>query len=193
MPAVVDQRRQRVELPSHYEWSWPDHPKDMTDADARMRVGRHMSETIAEKTKIPRDDVAVAYGRLLAEGKARIQETTSTGDNLPRTMHGSQLEVDQQMAIDVAERRAGLDAGAYTTTEERPMRESGPVPNEYGKREGFLGDGDAARGVPVGVGAPPAVRRKGRPSWTTASWHYTCRALNSRTMRYAPYATTTRR
>ena len=136
MPAVVNQETDRVELPSQYEWSWPDHPASMSDSDARMRCPRGMREASAVDAPLNDTDLAVAYGELLAEGAARIQQKTYTGDNLPRDIHGGLLEVRQQMAAEIAERRNGLEPGAYTTDRTRGMREPGPIPNRYGATDG---------------------------------------------------------
>ena len=95
MPAVINERADRVELPAYYEWSWPDHPERMTDSDARMRCPRNLAEGRAPDAPLREEDLAKAYGELLADGAARIQQQTYTGDNLPRTTDGNLLEVKQ--------------------------------------------------------------------------------------------------
>ena len=136
MPAVVNQQTDRVERPSQYEWSWPDHPAGMSDSDARMRYPRGMREGSAVDAPLKDTDLAVAYGELLADGAAHIQQKTYTGDNLPRDSFGSLLEVRQQMAAEIAERRNGLEPGAYTTDRTRGMREPGPIASRYGATDG---------------------------------------------------------
>ena len=136
MPAVVNQQTDRVELPSQYEWSWPDHPAGMSDSDARMRYPRGMREGSAVDAPLKDTDLAVGYGELLADGAARIQQKTYTGDNLPRDSFGSLLEVRQQMAAEIAERRNGLEPGAYTTDRTQGMREPGPIRSRYGATDG---------------------------------------------------------
>ena len=137
MPAVVNEQTNSVELPSYYEWSWPDHPQSMTDTDARMRCARGLTEGPAPDAPLNDTDLAVAYGKLLAEGKSRLQQATYTGDNLPRDTHGSLLEVKQQMAAEVAERRNGLLPGVYDTTPTFASRKPEPVPNRYGAVDGI--------------------------------------------------------
>ena len=136
MPPVVNQQTDRVELPSQYEWSWPDHPEGMSDSDARMRYPRGVREGSAMDAPLKDTDLAVAYGELLADGAARIQQKTYTGDNLPRDTFGSLLEVRQQMAAEIAERRNGLEPGAYTTDRTRGRREPGPIATRYGATDG---------------------------------------------------------
>ena len=137
MPAVVNEQTNSVELPSYYEWSWPDHPQSMTDTDARMRCARGLTEGPAPDAPLNDTDLAVAYGKLLAEGKSRLQQATYTGDNLPRDTHGSPLEVKQQMAAEVAERRNGLLPGVYDTAPTFASRKPEPVPNRYGAVDGM--------------------------------------------------------
>ena len=132
MPTVVNERANRVELPAYYEWSWPDHPADMSDSDARMRRPRNLSEHGTAHTPLDDADLAVAYGELLADGKAEVQHTRSSGDNLPRETHGMLLEVKQQMAIEIAEAHNRLDVGVYTTAPRGEIDEPGPVPERWG-------------------------------------------------------------
>ena len=132
MPPVVNEQTNSVELPSYLEWSWPDHPESMSDTDARMRCARGLAERPTPDAPLQGTELAVAYGELLAEGKARIQQATYTGDNLPRDTYGGLLEVKQQMAADIAERRNGLGPGVYDTSPVYASREPGPLPNRYG-------------------------------------------------------------
>ena len=99
----------------------------MSDSEARMRYPRGMREGTAVDAPLKDTHLAVGYGELLADGAARIQQKTYTGDNLPRDSFGSLLEVTQQMAAEIAERRNGLDPGAYTTDRTQGMREPGPI------------------------------------------------------------------
>ena len=132
MPAVVNEVTNRVELPAFYEWSWPDHPDDMNDSDARMRAGRRLPEHLTTRTRLEDAELAVAYGELLEEGKAGIQQTVESGDGLPRETHGDLLEVKQQMAIEIAEARNDLEVGVYATAPVGEMEEPGPVPERWG-------------------------------------------------------------
>ena len=132
MPAVVNKTTNRVELPSAYEWSWPDHPDEMNDSDARMRAGRTLPEHLTTQTRLEDADLAVAYGKLLKEGKAGIQQTLESGDGLPRETNGLLLKVKQQMAIELAEARNGMEVGVYATSPVEDMEESGPVPERWG-------------------------------------------------------------
>ena len=136
MPAVVNDQTDSVELASYYEWSWPDHPQSMTDTDARMRCSRHLAEGPAPDAPLKETDLAVAYGKLLADGEARIQRKSYSGDNLPRDSYGALLEVKQQMAAEIAEGRNGLGPGAYETAPVFSSREPGPLPNRYGAVDG---------------------------------------------------------
>ena len=136
MPTVVNERTNRVELPNYYEWSWPDHPAEMTDTDARMRCARGLTEGATPDAPLKETDLAKAYGKLLADEEARIQRRTHTGDNLPRDKHGALLEVKQQMAAEIAERRNALKPGAYETAPVFASREPGPLPNRYGAIDG---------------------------------------------------------
>ena len=136
MPTVVNERTNRVELPNYYEWSWPDHPAEMTDTDARIRCARGLTEGATPDAPLKETDLAKAYGKLLADEEARIQRRTHTGDNLPRDKHGALLEVKQQMAAEIAERRNALKPGAYETAPVFASREPGPLPNRYGAVDG---------------------------------------------------------
>ena len=71
MPAVVNEVTNSVELPAFYEWSWPDHPDDMNDSDARMRAGRRLPEHLTTRTRLEDAELAVAYGELLEGGQGR--------------------------------------------------------------------------------------------------------------------------
>ena len=132
MPAVVNKVTNRVELPSSYEWSWPDHPDEMNDSDARMRAGRTLPEHLTTQTRLEDADLAVAYGKLLEEGKAGIQQTLESGDSLPRETDGLLLKIKQQMAIELAEARNGMEVGVYATSPVGDMEEAGPVPERWG-------------------------------------------------------------
>ena len=133
---AVNEQTDRVELPSSYEWSWPAHPTGMGNAEARMRYPRLLREYPTAETPIKDADLASAYGRLLTDGKARIQENRETGDNLPRDTGGHLLEIRQQMAAEIAEVRNGLEPGVYATQPLDATREPGPVPNHYGALDG---------------------------------------------------------
>ena len=133
MPAVVNDRTNSIDLPAFYEWSWPDHPEGMSDADARMRVPRHLSETGAARTTLSHEDLAHAYGSLLEDGGARIQQPRTRGDNLPRETYGSLLGVEQQMAMEIAENaNRSTMPGVYATAPLGQMREPGPVEERWG-------------------------------------------------------------
>ncbi len=71
---------------SYQDWSWPDHDADVTDAEARMRMPRSLRENTPDHVAMDDVELARAYGRLLAAGKARVQlhttgATTSRADS----------------------------------------------------------------------------------------------------------------
>ena len=117
MPSVVDRdANERTHLDS-YEWSWPDHPQEMSHGEARMRIQREEPAVgpHTEHDRLDEDALAVEYGKLLEEGRAGIQQRTHTGDDLPRHVDGSLLGIKQQLAADVTEMRNGWMPEVYDT------------------------------------------------------------------------------
>ncbi|MDE2906569.1 MAG: hypothetical protein OXQ28_10855 [Acidobacteriota bacterium] len=120
MPIVVNRKTNALEIRGACEWSWPDHPHEMSDAEARIRV--HRAEPVpGPETDHRRSDeagLAVAYGKLLESGEARIQQTAERGDTLPRNVGGHLVGIKQEIATDVAETRNNWPAEVYDTGRE---------------------------------------------------------------------------
>ena len=136
MAIVVNERADPVEVPRYYEWSWPDHPREMNGSEARVRTPRGGQSDGGVDAPLTQTELAEAYGKLLAKGGGRIQQRTLTGDNLPRDTWGSLLEVKQQMAAEIAERRNNLEPGVYATQPIGEIHEPEAIPNEYGAVDG---------------------------------------------------------
>ncbi len=117
MPTVVNRKTNTLEVVGSTEWSWPDHPTGMSDAEARMRMPRAKAETgpRSEQARIDERSLAAKYGELLEAGHARVQQTTHGGDNLPRNVDGHLLSVRQELAADLVEHKAGWPPEVYDT------------------------------------------------------------------------------
>ena len=140
MPIVVKRRHDEIAVATAFEWSWPDHPKVMTDTEARIRVGRAAVEIspASQYARINEDELVTAYGKLLAQGEARIQQVTTHGDNLPRRPGGALLGIKQEMATDVTEHANGWPPDVYDTGRDIVKHTENPVPEAWGatNREG---------------------------------------------------------
>ena len=130
MPIVINRWTKAPEVVPNAEWSWPDHPEEMSDGEARMRVPRAETDSAWPGTKPTRIDehtLATKYGQLLEDGEARIQQTTPSGDNLPRTVDGHLLGIKQEMATDLIEHDRGWPREVYDTQREI-VKHPGPAP-----------------------------------------------------------------
>ena len=129
MPTVVNRKTHELEVVGCCEWSWPDHPQGMSDAEARIRVERSDPRIgpATEHGRIDERTLASRYGELLEAGETRVQQTTHRGDNLPRTVEGQLLGIKQEIATDVAETRHNWPAEVYDTRRE-VVKYPGPTP-----------------------------------------------------------------
>ena len=134
MPIVVNRRHDQIAIRTSFEWSWPDHPEEMTDTEARIRVGRAAVEIspASQYARIGEDELATAYGKLLEQGEARIQQITTHGDNLPRRPSGALLGIKHEMATDVSEHAHGWPPEVYDTGRDIVKHIESPVPEAWG-------------------------------------------------------------
>ena len=132
--SVLVTERPFLRGPDH-EWSWPDHPAGMSHAEARIRVPRFggVPQTAERSLRELREtDLAVACGRLLQRGDSGLQQTTVSGDVLPRHTTGRPLSVRQQLAADLAERNAGWDPEVYDLGRAVVSDHGTPPPQRWG-------------------------------------------------------------
>ena len=131
MPTVVIRTANKLETKGCFEWSWPGHPPEMTDGEARIRVPRNQEPVRGRRRTANLDTEALAteYGKLLEEGNARVQQSTPAGDNLPRNARGELLGIKQEFATDVAEVRNDWSAEVYDT-EGAVVERPGDAPEE---------------------------------------------------------------
>ena len=135
MPIVVNRKNNALEVKGSCEWSWPDHPREMSDAEARIRVERASPRPGPETThrRIDEAGLAIAYGKLLESGEARIQQTTERGDTLTRNVGGHLVGIKQEIATDVAETRNNWPAEVYDTRREVVKYPGLTPPNAWGE------------------------------------------------------------
>ena len=115
MPVEYHREQDQLEFPRYYAWSWPEHPVEMSDTDARLRVFRANAEPFSSgvRTHDLPSDLALAYGDLLADGRASIQQARASGDSLPRNEYGMPLSLPQEIAADVAEQNQSWGPTVY--------------------------------------------------------------------------------
>ena len=138
-----------IQYAQNYLWSWPDHPQEMTDTDARMRV--HRLAPVITENEVPdvkRAELIQEWGTNLRAGLTGCQRRAHEGDMLPRDLHGYPLDVHDQLAADLAEGRDGKP-GTYTRAGSADPARTGPVDGDPTKWGVTGRDGDTII-MPVG-------------------------------------------
>ena len=99
-----------------------------------MRVFRASAEPFSSGvvTDHVTSDLGLAYGDLLADGRASIQKARESGDSLPRTEYGMPLSLQRQIAAAVAERHQSWGPTTYRALTAEQADLGSRVPTDWG-------------------------------------------------------------